>query len=89
VGGIPEMVTHGETALLVPPSQAELMASAIDLLLSNANLAGNLARQAHATVEKSYSPEYRARALLQIYGDVRQAATEIGARSSNMKTNGV
>jgi len=76
VGGIPEMVTHGETALLVPPSQAELMASAIDLLLSNANLAGNLARQARAMVEKSYSPEYRARALLQIYGDVHQAAMQ-------------
>ena len=76
VGGIPEMVTHGETALLVPPGQAELMASAIDLLLSSANLAGNLARQARAMVEKSYSPEYRARALLQIYGDVHQAAMQ-------------
>lgn len=75
VGGIPEMVTHGETALLVPPSQAEPMASAIDLLLSNANLAANLARQARATVESSYSPEHRVRALLRIYDDVHQAAT--------------
>ena len=76
VGGIPEMVTHGETALLVQPRQTELMASAIDLLLSNANLAGNLARQARTTVEKSYSPEYRARTLLQIYTDVYQATME-------------
>jgi glycosyltransferase involved in cell wall biosynthesis len=74
VGGIPEMVTHGETALLVPPRQTELMASAIDLLLSNANLAGNLARQARTTAEKSYSPECRVRALLQTYTDVYQAA---------------
>jgi glycosyltransferase involved in cell wall biosynthesis len=74
VGGIPEIVTHGETGLLVPPGQTEPMASAIDLLLSNANLAGNLARQARATVEKSYSPEYRARALLQTYSDVYQSA---------------
>jgi len=76
VGGIPEMVEHGKDALLVSPRQPELMASAIDLLLSNANLAGNLARQARATVEKSYSPESRARALLQIYADVYQAAME-------------
>ena len=76
VGGIPEMVTHGETVLLVPPGQPEPMASSIDLLLSNINLAGNLARLARATVEKSYSPECRARALLRTYTDVYEAAME-------------
>ena len=81
VGGIPEMVTHGETALLVPSGKTELMASAIDLLLSSANLAANLSRQARATVEKSYSPEYRARALVQIYADVYQAAMQTASPS--------
>jgi glycosyltransferase involved in cell wall biosynthesis len=76
VGGIPEMVTHGETALLVPPGKTELMASAIDLLLSNANLAANLAREARATAEKSYSPEHRARTLVQIYADECRAAMQ-------------
>lgn len=76
VGGIPEMVKHGETALLVPPGKPELMASAIDLLLSNDNLAANLARQARALVESSYSPECRARTLVQIYTDVCKAAVQ-------------
>jgi glycosyltransferase involved in cell wall biosynthesis len=81
VGGIPEMVTHGETALLVPPGKTELMASAIDLLLSNANLAANLAREARATAEESYSPEHRARTLVQIYADEYRAAMQKASRN--------
>jgi len=76
VGGIPEIVKHSETALLVSPRRAELMASAIDLLLSNTNLAASLARQARALVESSFSPESRATRLLQIYTDVYQTATQ-------------
>ena len=73
---VDEMVKHGETALLVSPRKTELMASAIDLLLSNTNLAASLARQARALVESSYSPEYRATRLLKIYTEVYQAATQ-------------
>ena len=67
VGGIPEIVTHGETALLVPPQNPGAMAEAIDLLLSSPGTALRLAQQARAKVETDYTPEARARSLLEIY----------------------
>ena len=67
VGGIPEIVTHGESALLVPPQNPGAMAEAINLLLSSPGTAISLAQQARANVETDYTPEARARSLLQIY----------------------
>ena len=43
VGGIPEMVADKKAALLVEPSDPEAMASAINLLFSNPDLARTLA----------------------------------------------
>ena len=75
VGGIPEIVTHGESALLVPVRSPQAMADAIDELLSNEAMAKSLARRAQENVEQNYSPDSRARSLLEIYSDVyRQAA---------------
>ena len=67
VGGIPEIVTHGESALLVPPQNPGAMAEAINLLLSSPGTAISLAQQARANVETDYTPEARARSLLEIY----------------------
>jgi len=67
VGGIPEIVTDGATALLVPPRHPVAMAQAIDKLLSNPPVAMNMGQQARKKVEKDYSPESRAKALLDIY----------------------
>ena len=67
VGGIPEIVTDGETALLVPPRHPVALAEAIDRLFSNPAMAANMGQQARKKVEKDYSPESRAKALLDIY----------------------
>lgn len=67
VGGIPEIVTHGESALLVPSRSPGAMAEAMDLVLSNPGTAMNLAEQAARRVEKEHSPEARADALVEIY----------------------
>lgn len=42
VGGVPFMVTHGETALLVPPGQPEAMAEALLRLIEDAPLRARL-----------------------------------------------
>ncbi len=81
VGGIPEIVTHEETALLVPPQNPVAMAEAIDLLLSNPGTAINLARQARAKVETDYTPEARARSLIEIYAGLLRP-------SDNQQTGG-
>ncbi|MFL6283832.1 MAG: glycosyltransferase [Pyrinomonadaceae bacterium] len=68
VGGVPEVATDGETALLVPPHDPSAMAFALARVLSDATLARSLADKAAAHVAERFSPEARARALLRIYG---------------------
>jgi glycosyltransferase involved in cell wall biosynthesis len=70
VGGIPEIVTDEQTALLVPARDPGAMAAAIARLLSDSGTASTLARQARQKVETEYSPETRAKALINIYEDV-------------------
>jgi glycosyltransferase involved in cell wall biosynthesis len=74
VGGIPEIVTHGETALLVPPRSPQAMAEAIDVLLSNPGTAVSLAEKARRRVERDYSPQARANSLIEIYNQLYRSA---------------
>jgi glycosyltransferase involved in cell wall biosynthesis len=70
VGGIPEIVTQGETALLVPPQDPGAMATAIARLISEPGTASALARRAREKVETEYSPLSRAKSLVSIYDEV-------------------
>ena len=48
VGGIPEVVRHGETGLLVPPGDVDALAAALDLLAGDPRLRARLAAGARA-----------------------------------------
>jgi glycosyltransferase involved in cell wall biosynthesis len=78
VGGIPEMVVHGESALLVQPGDPNALAAAIGLILSVPELATSLATQARKKVEKDYSLEARANSLLDIYASSISSRTRLG-----------
>lgn len=67
VGGIPELVAHNETALLVERHNPEALASAINLLLSNPDLAKTLASNARQSIRRRHLPQDRARVLLDLY----------------------
>ncbi|HDN73425.1 MAG TPA: glycosyltransferase family 1 protein, partial [Archaeoglobus sp.] len=56
VGGIPEIVQHGETGLLVPPNDPHALATAIVYLLTNENIRKHIANKARNIV-KNYSWE--------------------------------
>ena len=56
VGGIPEIVTHGETALLVPPSDPAALAAALAQLLANPALAQRLALAAQRQALDHHQP---------------------------------
>jgi glycosyltransferase involved in cell wall biosynthesis len=73
VGGIPEIVTNGETALLVRPHNPGEMASAINLVLSNAQLSQALVRNARERIKRQHSPQSRAGFLLQLYEETSSA----------------
>ena len=67
VGGIPELVADRDTALLVEPRNPQAMASAIDLLFSDPDLAETLAGNALKTIKRRRSPQNRARFLVELY----------------------
>jgi glycogen synthase len=89
VGGIPEVVDHGETGLLVPadtisPSEVEArhpdrfardLAQAVNTLLDDAELRRSMARKARARVEEHFSWTRIARQTLEFYEQLRKTGT--------------
>ena len=67
VGGIPEMVSHRASAILVQPGDREGMTNAIAELLADPSLGRELADSAREIVLSRFTPELRAKRLLQIY----------------------
>ncbi|MGZ8757833.1 MAG: glycosyltransferase family 4 protein, partial [Aeromicrobium sp.] len=67
VGGVPEMIEHGQTGLLVPPNDARALAEAITRFLVDHPLADTLARAGHDFVIENFSVERMAGAVARIY----------------------
>jgi glycosyltransferase involved in cell wall biosynthesis len=70
VGGVPEMVADGESALLVPPRDAEALASALERLLTDATLSARLAARAKERALTHFSPDVFVRSLVEIYSEL-------------------
>jgi glycosyltransferase involved in cell wall biosynthesis len=69
VGGVPEIVCHGQTAILVEPRKPRALAHGISLLLWDRSLAKQLSTNARRAI-LDYSPLARTRALTQIYHEL-------------------
>jgi glycosyltransferase involved in cell wall biosynthesis len=68
VGGIPEIVTHGESALLVKPGDAAGMSESIlRLLLKEPALAHDLVARSRRLIRERHAPECRMLKLVGIY----------------------
>jgi glycosyltransferase involved in cell wall biosynthesis len=63
VGGIPDMLEDGHSALLVPPGDAHALAGALLRLLADPRLAARLAEAAHARYRARYHAAVMTRAL--------------------------
>jgi glycosyltransferase involved in cell wall biosynthesis len=70
VGGIPEIVANGESALLVPAGDAERMAEAIGAVLSSPELSQRLAARGREVAARRHSPEARVQAICEVYRSV-------------------
>ena len=70
VGGVPEIVCHGQSAILVEPRRFRALARGMELLLSNRSLAAQLGVNARQAVLAKHSPLARTRALIQIYNEL-------------------
>jgi glycosyltransferase involved in cell wall biosynthesis len=69
-GPIPEVVTHGQDGILVPPGGAEEIATAVCELLNDESLRTRLGSAASSTAFSRFQPEQSAAALTRIYESV-------------------
>jgi glycosyltransferase involved in cell wall biosynthesis len=72
VGGIPEIVTDQQQALLVRPRDPRALAAALARILTNRRLAQALSQAARSLAAARFTPEQRARALMELYSNVYQ-----------------
>ena len=70
VGGVPEVVRHKETGLLVPPKDQKQLAETMLYLLRNPEEGKKLAERGRQLVSQQFNVETTARKIAQVYGEV-------------------
>lgn len=81
VGGLSEIVVDGETGILVPPEDPGALASAIESLLSNPELAREMGARGRRRVEELYRWDKIARYMRHVYGRVLEEYAASGWRT--------
>ena len=74
VGGLPEVVRHRDTGLLVPPGDERALATACLELARNPEWAARLGRHAQRAVDERFSHHRNGQALVDVYRTVRRPA---------------
>jgi glycosyltransferase involved in cell wall biosynthesis len=72
VGGVPEIVTHEESALLIQPGDPAAMSTAIARILTDPALASRLSQRSRELIEERHQPAARMRRLVSIYRSLAQ-----------------
>ena len=67
VGGIPQLISHGQSGYLETPGDLAAMAEDVSKLLQNEEFCRNMGRQARKTVEQNYSLELHLQKLDETY----------------------
>jgi glycosyltransferase involved in cell wall biosynthesis len=70
VGGIPELISHDETGLLVPPENPEKIANAVNELLSNPEKAGKLVINGNNFVKNNLTWDVMLPKFIKFYKDL-------------------
>ncbi|MBI5377702.1 MAG: glycosyltransferase family 4 protein [Thaumarchaeota archaeon] len=68
VGGIPEIITHNENGILVPPNEPEKLVTAINDVLANKELRDKLVENAHDYIIKNFTWEVLLPKYIELYG---------------------
>ena len=69
-GGLPEVVSQGETGLLVPPGDAESLAAAVVALLEDNVRREQMGRSGKMRAQERFSLDASVRRMEQVYGEV-------------------
>lgn len=67
VGGVPEIVTPGETGWLVPPADPAALAEAMEAVMARPAAAGAIATRARLLAEATMRFDHRMKATLDTY----------------------
>lgn len=81
VGGIPELVTHEATGLLVPPGDADALAAALLRVLRDPATAERLGAAALARYERDHRPEQMARRTEALFAELVRRGRRRGRRT--------
>lgn len=73
IAGIPELVEHGASGLLVPPGNVNALAQAIKSVLQDPELAARMGRKGRATVIADFSSHEEAKRLAHLFTAYRSA----------------
>jgi glycosyltransferase involved in cell wall biosynthesis len=69
VGGLPEIIRHGENGLLVD-NAPQAIAAAVRLLLDNPDLARRMGEAARRTVMERFTVDHMVRRTMEVYREV-------------------
>ncbi|MFQ6038147.1 MAG: glycosyltransferase family 4 protein [Candidatus Aminicenantales bacterium] len=70
VGGIPEVVVHRKTGILVPPRSPKALAQAIIRLYEDRDLAARLGEEGYNIVHEKFSADAMAARVIELYEDL-------------------
>ena len=70
VGGIPEVLTDGQSGFLTPPQDPRAMAASILLLLKNEDLQNRMGKAASDEAQRKFSLKHQADEFIRWYGEV-------------------
>jgi len=79
-GGLPEIVLHEETGLLVPPKEPEPLADAVVRLLRDRELGRRLGEAGRRRVEDHFSADAMVEGTLRVYDEVMHGSTDRAGR---------
>jgi glycosyltransferase involved in cell wall biosynthesis len=74
IGGIPELIRHGETGLLVPPGDPAALRSALEMLAKDPAAAHRMGRAGRAFIEQEFAAAPAVRRMLELYATLAGAA---------------
>lgn len=70
VGGIPDLVKHGISGLLVKPGDVKELADALEKILGDKRLASKMGREGRRTIKEQYSSDVMVQSIQEVYREI-------------------
>lgn len=85
MGGLPDLVRHGEDGLIFPPENPTALNKAVTQLRDNSSLVATLSTNALASARERFSPNVHYRGLMNIYGELLENKSSTLTKTSERR----